>query len=160
MRQLVEIDSDKGFAIAGVRARQAAASARYRGYIPENLPPSPSGFSLLQGSEDEARRRLIKGVDKPAPPELKPAFEKIEGEPPDSQHAGPAEKPTFVRLSVDDGVPRWLKLSAAIAGVVGAVFAAPAFFFAGGVTERECKTMFGGIVVCGDVNDQRIQQRN
>jgi hypothetical protein len=75
----------------------------------------------------------------PAPPVLKPTFEKIEGDPPDSQHAGPAEKPTFVRVSVNDGVPRWLKLSAAIAGVVGAVFAALAFFFAGGVSERDCK---------------------
>ena len=50
----------------------------------------------------------------PAPPVLKPAFEKIEGEPPDTQHAGPVENPTFVRVSVNDGVPRWLKLSAAI----------------------------------------------
>jgi hypothetical protein len=96
----------------------------------------------------------------PAPPELKPAFEKIEGEPPDSQHAGPAERPTFVRVSVDDGVPRWLKLSAAVAGVVGAVFAALAFFFAGGGNERECKTIIGGMVVCGDYKDQRVQQPN
>jgi hypothetical protein len=99
-------------------------------------------------------------VDIPAPPELKPAFEKIEGEPPDSQHAGPAEKPTFVRVSVNDGVPRWLKLSAAIAGVVGAVFAVLAFFFAGGGSKRECKTILGGTVVCGNVFDQRVQERN
>jgi len=79
----------------------------------------------------------------PTPPELKPGFEKIEGEPPDGQHAGPAEKPTFVQVNVNDGVPRWLKLSAAVAGVVGAVFAALAFFFAGGGTERECKTIRG-----------------
>jgi len=45
-----------------------------------------------------------------------------------------AEKPTFVRVSVSDGVPRWLKVSAAIAAVVGAVFTALAFFFAGGVS--------------------------
>src|SRR5262249_31210438 len=51
-----------------------------------------SRIDLTNCSEDEARRRLIKGVDMPAPSELKPAFEKIEGEPPDSQHAGPAEK--------------------------------------------------------------------
>src|SRR6516164_1122268 len=84
------------------------------------MPPLLGGLSridLTNCSEDEARRRLIKGVDIPAPPELKPAFEKIEGEPPDSQHVGPAEKPTFVRVSVNDGVPRWLKLSAAVAGV-------------------------------------------
>jgi hypothetical protein len=127
------------------------------------MPPLLEGLSridLTNCSEDEARRRLIKGVDMPAPPELKPAFEKIEGEPPDSQHAGPAEKPTFVRVSVNDGVPRWLKLSAAIAGVVGAVFAALAFFFAGGVSERECKTILGGMVVCGDYKDQRVQQPN
>jgi hypothetical protein len=36
-------------------------------------------------------------------------------------------KPTFVRVSVSDGVPRWLKVSAAIAAVVGAVFTALAF---------------------------------
>ena len=104
------------------------------------MPPLLEGLSridLTNCSEDEARRRLIKGVDIPAPPQLKPVFEKIEGEPPDSQHAGPAEKPTFVRVSVNDGVPRWLKLSAPVAGVVGAVFAALAFFFAGGGSERE-----------------------
>jgi len=55
-----------------------------------------SRIDLTNCSEYEARRRLIKGVDMPAPSELKPAFEKIEGEPPDSQHAGPAERPTFV----------------------------------------------------------------
>jgi len=127
------------------------------------MPPLLQGLSridLTNCSEVEARRRLIKGVDMPAPPELKPAFEKIEGEPPDSQHAGPAERPTFVRVSVDDGVPRWLKLSAAVAGVVGAVFAALAFFFAGGGNERECKTIIGGMVVCGDYKDQRVQQPN
>jgi hypothetical protein len=92
-------------------------------------------------------------VGSPTPPQ----------KPPDgitSQHAGPTEKPTFVRVSVNDGVPRWLKFSAAIAGVVGAVFAALAFFFAGGVSERECKTIFGGMVVCGDYKDQRVQQPN
>jgi hypothetical protein len=128
------------------------------------MPPLLAGLSwidLTNCSEDEAKRRLIKGVDIPAPPELKPAFEKIEGEPPDSQHVGPAEKPTFVRVSVNDGVPRWLKLSAAVAGVVGAVFAALAFFFAGGGSERVCKSSFGGgPVVCGNVYDQRIQQPN
>ena len=125
------------------------------------MPPLLAGSSridLTNCSEDEARRRLIKGVDMPAPPERKPAFEKVEGEPPDRQHIGPAEKPNFVHVS--DGVPRWLKLSAAIAGVVGAVFAALAFFFAGGVSERECKTIIGGMVVCGDYKDQRIQQPN
>ena len=43
-------------------------------------------------------------------------------EPPDGQHAGPTEKPTFVTVSVNDGLPRWLKPSAAIAAVVVAVF--------------------------------------
>jgi hypothetical protein len=125
------------------------------------MPPLLAGLSridLTNCSEEEARRRLIKGVDMPAPPALKPAFEKIEGEPPDSQHAGPVEKPTFVQ--VNDGVPRWLKLSAAIAAVVGAVFTALTFFFAGGGSERECKTVFGGMVVCGDYKDQRVQERN
>ena len=82
------------------------------------MPPLLEGLSridLTNCSEDEARRRLIKGVDIPAPPELKPAFEKIEGEAPDSQHAGPAEKPTFVRVS--DRGPRF------IAAIVLVVFA-------------------------------------
>src|SRR5262249_12521506 len=67
------------------------------------MPPLLGGLSridLTNCSEDEARHRLIKGVDMPAPPERKPAFEKIEGEPPDSQYAGPAEKPTFVQVTV------------------------------------------------------------
>jgi uncharacterized protein YjbI with pentapeptide repeats len=71
------------------------------------LPPLLGGLSridLTNCSEDKARRRLINGVDMPAPPELKPAFEKIEGEPPDIQHVGPSEKPTFVRVSEE--VPR------------------------------------------------------
>jgi hypothetical protein len=121
---------------------------------------APFWCAEIAAHKDESRRRLIKGVDIPAPPELKPAFEKIVGEPPDSQHVGPAEKPTLVRVSVNDGVPRWLKLSAAVAGVVGAVFAALAFFFAGGGSERECKTIIGGMVVCGNVYDQRVQQPN
>jgi TIR domain len=76
--------------------------------IPVIVRPTSKMPSLLEGLsridltncyEDDARLRLIKGVDMPAPPELKPAFKKIEGEPPDSQHAGPAEKPTFVRVT-------------------------------------------------------------
>jgi hypothetical protein len=135
--------------------------------VPVIVKPTSKMPALLKGlswidltncSEDEARRRLIKGVDMPAPPELKPAFEKIEGEAPDRQHAGPTEKPTFITVS--DGVPRWLQLSVAIAAVVGAVFTALTFFFAGGGTERECKTIIGGMVVCGDYKDQRVQERN
>jgi hypothetical protein len=57
-------------------------------------------------------------------------------------------------------LPRWLKLSVAIAAVVGAAFAALTFFFGGGASERECKTILGGMVVCGDYKDQRVQQRN
>ena len=91
----------------------------------------------------------------PGPPQRKPAFEIVKGEAPDSQHAGPADKPTFIPINVDDGVPRWLKLSAAIAAVVGAAIAALAFFFSGGgPTERECKTIIGGTVVCGNVSIQ------
>jgi hypothetical protein len=137
--------------------------------IPVIVRPTPkmppllrdlSRIDLTNCSEDEARRRLINGVDMPAPPNRKPAFEMVRGEAPDSQHAGPAEKPTFVRVSSGDGVPRWLKISAAAAGVVGAVFAALAFFFGHGATERECKTIIGGTVVCGNVYDQRVQERN
>src|SRR5262249_25544088 len=93
------------------------------------MPPLLAGLSridLTNCSEDEARSRLIKGVDMPAPPQLKPAFEKIEGEPPDTQHTGSAEKPTFAPVS--DGVPRWLKLSAAIAGIALAASVALIFF--------------------------------
>ena len=122
------------------------------------IPPLLDGLSridLTNCSEAEAKQRLIKGVDMPAPPERKPAFEKVEGEAPDVQHAGPADKPTFVRVDVDDGVPRWLKLSAAIAAVAVAVFAGLTFFFGGGATQRECKTVFGGMVVCGDLRNER-----
>jgi hypothetical protein len=74
--------------------------------IPVIVRPTPrippllndlSRIDLTNCSEAEAKSRLIKGVDMPGPPELKPAFEKIVGEPPDSQHVGPAEKPTFPR---------------------------------------------------------------
>jgi hypothetical protein len=83
------------------------------------MPPLLAGLSqidLTNCSEAEATDRLIKGVNMPAPPDLKPAFEKIKGEPPNAQHAGPTEKPSFVRVS--DGGPR------TIAALVLAVFAA------------------------------------
>jgi hypothetical protein len=129
------------------------------------LPPLLNGLSridLTNCSEAEAQRRLIEGVNMPAPPQRKPAFEKVEAEGPDNKHTGPAEKPTFIPVNVDDGVPRWLKLSAAVAAVVGAVIAALAFFFGngGGPTERKCTTNIGGMVVCGDYRDERIQRGN
>jgi len=37
------------------------------------------------------------------------------------------------------------------------VLAGLALFFGGGPTERECKTIGGGTVICGDYKDQRIQ---
>jgi TIR domain-containing protein len=52
-----------------------------------NIPPllrDLSRIDLTNCSETEARRRLIKGVAMPAPPNRKPAFAKITGEPPDS----------------------------------------------------------------------------
>jgi hypothetical protein len=73
--------------------------------IPVIVRPTPrippllndlSRIDLTNCSEAEAKSRLIKGVDMPAPPERKPAFEKIVAEAPDSQHAGPAEKPIFI----------------------------------------------------------------
>src|SRR5262245_44529377 len=128
------------------------------------IPPLLDGLSridLTNCSEAEAKQRLIKGVDMPAPPERKPAFERIEGEAPDSHHAGPVDKPTFIQVNANDGVPRWLKLSAAIAAVAVALFAALTFFFGGGgASQRECKTVIGGTVVCGDYRDERVQQRN
>jgi len=54
------------------------------------LPPLLNGLSridLTNCSEAEASRRLIKGVDLPAPPERKPAFERVVSEAPDIQHA-------------------------------------------------------------------------
>jgi hypothetical protein len=114
-----------------------------------------SRIDLTNCSEDEARRRLTKGVDMPAPPELKPAFEKIEGEPPDSQHAGPAEKPTFVRVSVDGGVARWLKLSAAIAVLALVVFAALTFFV-GRSAMFNVQADRGGIAIGGNVTGATI----
>jgi hypothetical protein len=77
-----------------------------------NIPPLLRGLrqmDLTNCSEDEAQRRLVQGVDMPAPPERKPAFEKIVGEAPDSQHAGPSEKPSFVG-TLSEGTPR-LKLA-------------------------------------------------
>ena len=81
-------------------------------------------IDLTNCTEAEARRRLLKGVDRPGPPDRKPAFEETAAEAPDSQHAGPGEKPTFIQVKIDDGVPRWLRLSVAIAAVAGAIFAA------------------------------------
>jgi hypothetical protein len=127
------------------------------------IPPLLNGLSridLTNCSEAEAKSRLIKGVDMPAPPERKPAFEKIEGEAPDTQHAGPAEKPIFIRGNVDDGLPRWLKVSVAIAAVASAIFAGLSLLFSGGTTQRECKAIIGGTVVCGDYKDLRIQGPN
>ena len=124
------------------------------------IPPLLIGLSridLTNCSEAEAKRRLIQGVDMPALPQRKPEFEIVKGEAPDSQHSGPVDKPTFIPVNVDDGVPRWLKLSAAIAAVAGVVIAALAFFFGGNPTQRECKTIIGGTVVCGDYRDERIQ---
>ena len=123
-----------------------------------NLPPLLNGLSridLTNCSEDEARARLLKGVESPAPPQRKPAFEKVAGKAPDAPHAGPAEKPIFVQVKTDDGVPRWLMISVAVAGVVAAIVAAITFFFGNHASERECKTIVGGTVVCGDVNIQK-----
>ena len=128
-----------------------------------NMPPLLRGLSridLTNCTEDEAQVRLLKGVERPAPPERKPAFEPIAGEPPDNLHAGPTEKPTFIQVNVDDGLPRWLKLSVAVAAVAGTIFAALTFFFGNGGTDRECKTILGGTVVCGNQYNQSIQQRN
>jgi TIR domain len=124
-----------------------------------SLPPLLKGLSridLTNCPEAEARERLVAGVAMPAPPAKKPAFEEIRSEAPGPEDAGPIEKPTFVRVSADDGVPRWLKISAAVATVAVALFAGLTFFFGGKASERDCKTVFGGMVVCGDYKDQRI----
>jgi len=123
-----------------------------------NIPPllrDLSRIDLTNCSEAEARRRLIKGVDMARPPQRKPAFQKITGEAPDSQHAGPADKPTFVNVSLDDGVPRWLKLSAAIAGLALVVFAALTFFV-GRSTMFNVQADRGGIAIGGNVTGATI----
>jgi hypothetical protein len=125
-----------------------------------NMPALLRGLSridLTNCSEAEATRRLITGVAMPAPPDRKPGFEQIEGEAPNVQHAAPLHKPAFVQVNVDDGLPRWLKVTAAIAAVAGTLFAGLSFMFGGGRTERDCKTIIGGMVICGDYKDQRIQ---
>ena len=63
-----------------------------------NLPPLLRGLSridLTDCREDEARTRLLNGVERPTPPQRKPAFERVAGEPPDTLHPGPTEKPAF-----------------------------------------------------------------
>ena len=127
---------------------------------PVGRPQSDRSDELF--SEAEASRRLHQGRRYArAARAVKPASKGIEGEAPDSDHAGPVDKPTFIPVSADDGVPRWLKLSVAIAAVVGTIFAALTFFFGGGgASQRECKTILGGMVVCGDYKDERVQHRN
>jgi hypothetical protein len=118
-----------------------------------NIPPllrDLSRIDLTGVSEAEAKRRLIKGVDMPAPPERKPVFAKVMGEAPDTQHAAPADKPTFVQVTVNDGVPLWLKLSAAVAAVAIAVFAALTFFV-GRSAMVNVQADRGGIAIGGNV---------
>jgi hypothetical protein len=127
-----------------------------------DIPPLVRGLSridLTKCSEAEARDRLLMGVAMPAPPPRKPAFARVDGEPPAAQEAGPIEKPTFAQVRIDDGLPRWLKISAAVAAVAVAVFAGLSFFLGGRASERDCKTVLGGTVICGNYNDQRVQDR-
>jgi hypothetical protein len=123
------------------------------------IPPLLNDLSridLTNCSEAEAKSRLLKGVDMPAPPERKPAFAKVAGGAPDGQHAGPTDKPTFVQVS--DGVPRWLKLSAAIAVLVLAVFAALIFSIDRGAINVQPKVEAGagGIAISGGVRGSTI----
>ena len=121
-----------------------------------NIPPLLVGLSridLTNCSEAEARQRLIKGVDMPAPPERKPAFARITGEAPDSQHAGPADKPTFVQVNIDDGMSRWLKLSAAIALVAIALVAALTFFVGRGTNVQADRS---GVAIGGNATGVTI----
>ena len=110
------------------------------------MPPLLRGLSwidLTNCSEVEAKRRLIKGVDMPAPPERKPAFEKMEGEAPDNQHAGPAEKPTFVRVSDDTEIVQRAYLGAQPRGLHhmtdGRVIAHLAFVNGGNLPARNVR---------------------
>lgn len=73
------------------------------------------------------------------------AFEAVAPQAPAPEENGPSERPAFAEVRMTDGVPHWRKLSAAIAGVLAALFTG------GGTTERECTTYFGGITVCGNV---------
>ena len=56
---------------------------------------------------------------------------------------------------MEDGLPRWLKIAVAVAALLGTLFAGLALFCSGGTTERDCKTIAGGTVVCGDVINNR-----
>jgi hypothetical protein len=121
-----------------------------------NIPPllrDLSRIDLTNCSEAEARHRLIKGVDMPAAPERKPAFAKITGEAPDSQHAGPVDKPTFGHGN--DGVPRWLKFSLAIAVLILAAFAALTFFVGRGAMVN-VQADRGGIAIGGNAKGVTI----
>ena len=128
-----------------------------------SIPPllkALSRIDLTNCSEDDAKRRLLDGVSFPEPPVRKPAFESVECVPPDPDETGPEDKPTFVKVTMDDGLPRWLKLSVAAAAIAGAIFAGLGLLFSGGSPDRECTTIAGGTVICGDQINQEVQDTN
>ena len=138
--------------------------------IPIVVRPTPKFPPLLKGlsridltscTEEEAQQRLLAGIALPAPPPRKPEFLEMEAEPPAPDETGPSDHPNFTVVQVNDGLPRWLKFSAAIATVASAVIAGLVFVFGSGdAPERECTTIAGGTVICGDLVDQRTQSLN
>lgn len=124
-----------------------------------HMPPllrDLSRIDLTGCTEMEAGRRLLAGINGPRPSAKKSAFEQVEAAPPAPEEQGPVSRPLFVEVRVEDGVPRWLKISGAVAAVVvGALLAGLALLDGGGTAERDCTTIAGGVVVCGDLNIQQ-----
>jgi hypothetical protein len=114
------------------------------------MPPLLRGLSridLTSCSEDEARRRLINGMDVPAAPALKPAFERIESEPPVSEHAGPDEKPTFVPYVKHIVIFERLMLAALFIGVVNTALQYKELSAGPGGAPLVLSVFFGGVIV-------------
>ena len=114
------------------------------------MPPLLRGLSridLTRCSEDEARRRLISGVDMPTVPALKPAFERIESEAPDNTEVGLEEKPTFVPYVKDIVIFERLMLAALFIGVVNTALRYKELSAGPGGAPLVLSVFFGGVVV-------------
>ncbi len=125
--------------------------------VPVVVRPTNRLSALLRGlsrldltgcDESEAKQRLLNGIERPAAPKKNPMFEASPGAlpgAPDLEQQGPVEKPVFV--TERQGLilrPVWIVVILVVLAVVG--------YF--GFAERNCTTFGGGIVVCGNVNNQ------
>jgi len=114
------------------------------------MPPLLRGLSridLTSCSEDEARRRLIDGMDVPAAPALKPAFERIESEAPVSEHAGPEAKPAFVPYVKHIVMFERLQLGALFIGVVNTALQYKELSAGPGGAPLVLSVFFAGLIV-------------